>query len=44
MLLYIGLPFGILRKFLTNIVLLVNDTEENLYKTKKKCELKRIVL
>ena len=38
------LPFGILRKFSTIIVLQVNDIEENLYKTKKKRELKRIVL
>ena len=37
-------PFGILRKFSTIIVLQVNDIEENLYKTKKKRELKRIVL
>ena len=39
-----SIPFGILRKFSTIIVLQVNDIEENLYKTKKKRELKRIVL
>ena len=36
--------FEVLRKFSTIIVLQVNDIEENLYKTKKKRELKRIVL